>query len=108
MPTPQRHVPGVRRARKDRWMRVLDPDRLRRARLFKGWSQRQLAAVCNRSQNAIHLVESGEMHRIEEGFAMAWARELGLPPEEVFGDPPGSVVLEVASGSGTIDEPVST
>lgn len=108
MRTPQRHSPGVRRARKDRWMRVVDPDRLRRARLYKGWSQRQLAALCHRSQTAIYLVESGSTDTIREDFAMTWAREVDVPPGEVFGDLPGAVVLEVASGSGIAGEQVPT
>jgi transcriptional regulator with XRE-family HTH domain len=56
--------------------------------MLKKWSQRQLAALCNRSQNAIHLLETGQSDTIGEEFAMALTRELGLTLDKVFVDIP--------------------
>jgi transcriptional regulator with XRE-family HTH domain len=78
-------------------MRVTDPDRIRRERLRLNLSQRQLAALCNKTQNAISLIETGEMTTISEKFAMKLAFRLHLPWQDVFEAPPASLVSGDAS-----------
>lgn len=66
----RRHLNVVR---KETWMRVKDPDALRRRRLNCNYTQRQLAFLVNKSQNAISKLETGQMKTLSEGFAIALA-----------------------------------
>lgn len=95
-------------------MRVKDPTPFRRGRMLKGWTQRQLAVLCNRSQNAIHLLESGQSNTVGEDFAMSLFRELQLGKypfnlrlEDVFEDIPASVMPAVATSACTDPDEVS-
>jgi SOS-response transcriptional repressor LexA len=64
-------------------------DRLRTARLHKGWSQAQLAEGSGVSEQLIANLERGEALATEEGPALAGA--LGLSVDElVLGQPPRS------------------
>lgn len=65
-------------------MRVKDPGQIRRWRKQCHYSQRELAFLCRKSQNAISLVEKGELRNITEDFAVALAGRLGVPWEDLF------------------------
>ncbi|MCQ4150249.1 helix-turn-helix domain-containing protein [Rhodococcus qingshengii] len=65
-------------------MRVKDPGQIRRWRKQCRYSQRELAFLCRKSQNAISLVEKGELKNITEDFAVALAGRLGVPWEDLF------------------------
>lgn len=65
-------------------MQVKDPARIRRWRKLRKLSQQQLAYLVNRSQQAISLIERGEMRTISEDFAIAIAARLDMPWEELF------------------------
>ncbi len=92
-------------------MRIKDRAPIYRGRILKGWTQKQLGLLCDRSQNAVYLLESGESEAIGEDFALKLFRnlELGKPPfslnlEDVFEDIPDSVLAEAATGASTVDE----
>ncbi|WP_261949237.1 helix-turn-helix domain-containing protein [Rhodococcus sp. T9N] len=65
-------------------MRVKDPGQIRRWRKRCNYSQRELAFLCKKSQNAISLVEKGDLKNITEDFAVALAGRLGVPWEDLF------------------------
>lgn len=65
-------------------MRVKDPGQIQRWRKRCNYSQRELAFLCKKSQNAISLVEKGELKNITEDFAVSLAGRLGVPLEDLF------------------------
>lgn len=65
-------------------MRVKDPGQIRRWRKRCNYSQRELAFLCKKSQNAISLVEKGDLKNITEDFAVSLAGRLGVPWEDLF------------------------
>lgn len=103
----------ARLPREERLMRVKDPTPLERCRILKGWSQRQVATLCGRSQNAYHLLESGKSKTIGQEFALDLFRNLeinrllGLTLQDVFEDIPDSLMPEVLSASLRADGQVS-
>ncbi len=91
-------------------MHVLRPEKIRQERKLRDWSQRKLAALCERSQNAIHLVETRPdkgCRQISEDFAMALCRELEIRPEGVFGDIPAKFTAALPIASESVDLGVS-
>lgn len=72
------------RMRKEFWMRVKDPDQIRRKRKRNHLSQADLAFLVRRSQQAISLIERGEMRNISEDFALALAARLDADWEDLF------------------------
>ncbi|MGV0738180.1 helix-turn-helix transcriptional regulator [Mycobacterium syngnathidarum] len=66
-------------------MRVKSPDKIRRKRKLKHLSQAELAFLTKRSQQAISLIERGEMRNISEEFALLLAARLGVEDwEDLF------------------------
>lgn len=73
------------RTRKEFWMRVKDPDKIRRKRKLKHLSQAELAYLTKHSQQAISLIERGEMRNISEDFALLIAARLDVEDwEDLF------------------------
>ena len=70
--------------RKETWMKVKDPAALRRKRLNRKYSQRDLAFLVKRSQNAIHLIETGKMPTLTEDLALLIAARLDVDWEDFF------------------------
>lgn len=70
--------------RKEYWMRVKNPDNIRRRRKRQHLSQAELAFLVKRSQQSISLIERGEMRNISEGFALALAARLDTDWEDLF------------------------
>lgn len=94
--------------RKEYWMRVKDPELFRRKRKRKRLSQDQLAYLTGRSQQAISLIERGEMRNISEDFAMALADRLDEDWEDLFEAHEvevGSAVTSAVRGTG--DKPAA-
>lgn len=65
-------------------MKVKDPAKLRRKRLNRKFSQRDLAYLVKRSQNTIHLLETGGMKTLSEDLALLIAARLEVEWEEYF------------------------
>ncbi|WP_353107919.1 helix-turn-helix transcriptional regulator [Gordonia sp. (in: high G+C Gram-positive bacteria)] len=80
--TYRRKKPPVRR--REVWMQVKDGTQIRRRRQAKRYSQRELAFLVRRSQNTIHLIESGKLRSISEELAIAIAARLDRDWEELF------------------------
>lgn len=77
-------------------------DRLRAARLRKGWSQAKLAEESGVSQQLISKLERGEAQATKEGPALAGALGMSLD-ELLLGQPPrpaGGVSAETAAAPG--------
>ncbi|MCK0174768.1 helix-turn-helix transcriptional regulator [Mycolicibacterium sp. F2034L] len=70
--------------RREYWMRVTDPARIRRQRKFKRFSQRELAYLVRRTQSTIYLIETGKLRDISEDLALAIAARLDVPWEDLF------------------------
>jgi transcriptional regulator with XRE-family HTH domain len=65
-------------------MKVHDRHAIRRWRIQRGLSQRELAFLCSRTQNSISLIETGGMTTLTEGFALSIAIRLAVPWESLF------------------------
>jgi transcriptional regulator with XRE-family HTH domain len=65
-------------------MKVKDPGMLRRWRRHENLSQEQLGFLVKRSQTTIHLLETGRMIRLSEDLALALAKRLKRPWNELF------------------------
>lgn len=65
-------------------MQVKDGDQIRRRRKARHLSQRELAFLVRRSQNTIHLIESGKLRSISEDLALLIAARLDRDWEELF------------------------
>lgn len=65
-------------------MKVKDPGMLRRWRHHENLSQEQLGFLVRRSQTTIHLLETGRMVRLSEDLALALAKRLKRPWNELF------------------------
>ncbi|WP_043568806.1 helix-turn-helix domain-containing protein [Acaricomes phytoseiuli] len=65
-------------------MEVIAPEKIRRGRLQKGYSQRDLAHLVRRSQAAIQLLESGKMRTCTEALALSISNRLDIPWEDIF------------------------
>ncbi len=72
------------RRRREYWMRVKNPDTIRRRRKRYNLSQADLAHLVRRSQQSISLIERGEMRTISEDFALAIAARLDVDWEDLF------------------------
>lgn len=80
-------------------MRTKDPAALKRWRNRRGLSQRDLAYLCRCSQATISLVERGELRNLSEDLAMAIARRLDVPWEDLFETRGNARVRSVTSGA---------
>ena len=89
-------------------MQVLDPDGLRRGRKVKGWTQRQMGALCRVSQTTIWKIETRRFDRVAESVAMAWARNLELDWEKFFVDPTAVPVPRDPIGPESVSTPVAS
>lgn len=65
-------------------MKVKDREAIARARKRKGYSQRNLAALCGCTQAAISAIETGQMPNTSKPLANALARWLDRDVEELF------------------------
>ncbi|WP_417220564.1 helix-turn-helix transcriptional regulator [Arthrobacter sp.] len=65
-------------------MRVKDPAALRRKRMNRQYSQRDLAYLVRKSQNTISLLETGKMPTLTEDLALLISARLGVDWEDYF------------------------
>lgn len=88
-------------ARRETWMRVKDPAALKRKRMNRQYSQRDLAFLVRRSQNTIHLLETGKQKTLSEDLAVSIAGRLGVDWEDYFILEEHEVAPLVTSGAST-------
>jgi putative transcriptional regulator len=84
-----------------RWMQVRDRDAIKRWRGRRDLTQRQLAFLVGTSQTTIYLLESGGMRTLTEKLAMAIAKRLDVPWEDIFEAKEAARVPGVTTGSAT-------
>lgn len=91
-------------------MRVKDPAALKRKRMNRQYSQRDLAFLVRRSQNTIHLLETGKQKTLSEDLAVAIAGRLGVDWEDMFILEENEVMPEVTSSlsSNVVAEKVAS
>ncbi|HEY9315821.1 helix-turn-helix transcriptional regulator [Williamsia sp.] len=65
-------------------MEVRDPDKMRRARKNKRFTQRELGMLVRRTQTTIYKIENGQLKNISEDLAIALAARLGKDWEDLF------------------------
>lgn len=90
--------------RRDTWMKVKDPAALRRWRKQQRFSQQQLATLIRRSQQTIHLLETGGMKTCTEGVAIGIAAWLCVPWEELFEAEENDIVPRCADSIASISK----
>ena len=78
------HYRNRHRYRSEAWMQVKDPEVISRWRKRRQLSQRDLAFLCRCSQNAISLIERGELPTLSEDLALTIAKRLDVPWEDLF------------------------
>lgn len=79
-------------------MKVKDPGMLRRKRMNQRFSQRDLAGLVRRSQNTIHLLETGQMKTLTEDLALLLAARLHVDWEDLFDLEEHEVVPPLTTG----------
>lgn len=80
-------------------MRVKDPSALRRKRLNRKYSQRDLAFLVRRSQNTIYLLENGKMKTLSEDLALLLAARLEVEWEDYFELEENEIMSSVTNAS---------
>lgn len=65
-------------------MKVKDPAKLRRKRLNRKYSQRDLAFLVKKTQTTIYLLEAGKMKTLSEELALLIAARLEVDWEDYF------------------------
>jgi DNA-binding XRE family transcriptional regulator len=82
-----RYVMRQRRTRvrrRDVWMKVKDPDQIKRWRVRRKLLQTELAFLVSCTQQTISLIETGKMSSLSEDLALAIAKKLDVPWEDLF------------------------
>ncbi|MFE2995058.1 helix-turn-helix transcriptional regulator [Nocardia sp. NPDC059246] len=80
-------------------MQVRDGKQIRRWRMQRRYSQRELAFLVQRSQSTIHLIETGKLRQISEDLAVAIASRLDVPWADLFDAHEIEPVSAVAHGA---------
>lgn len=80
-------------------MKVKDPGTLRRKRVNQRFSQRDLAGLVRRSQNTIHLLETGQMKTLSEDLALLIAARLHVDWEDLFDLEEHEILPTLTSGA---------
>lgn len=80
---------NIRTARRPRlhlevWMKVRNPGQLRRWRMQRHYTQRELAFLVRCSQQMIQQLETGKVATCSERLAVAIAARLDVPWEDLF------------------------
>lgn len=86
-------------------MRVKDPAALRRKRLNRRFSQRDLAMLVRRSQTTIHLLETGGMKTLSEDLALHISARLDIDWEDFFLLEEGEVLPKMPNGRQSNERP---
>ena len=82
-------------------MRVKNPSGLKRKRINRHYSQRDLAMLVRRSQTTIYLIETGQMKTLTEDLALHIAARLDVDWEDYFELEENEVMPRVKSDSRT-------
>lgn len=82
-------------------MKVINRDAIARARKRQGYSQRNLAALCECTQATISAIETGAMPNTSKPLALVLARWLDRDVEELFVEMSTSLDHRVTNAAGT-------
>lgn len=97
-------VTRARRNRREVWMYIRNPEKLRRRRRDKGLSQIQLAALAGCTQQYVSLMENGDDRDVSEKIAEKISKYLDVDLEDYFEERAvvlaGSVATVSRGGSG--------
>ena len=93
--------------RRDVWMKVKDPERVQRWRKRRELTQDQLAYLADCTQQTISLIETGKMSTLSEELALAIAKHVGCPWEDLFVVHESTVVSMATSEQHSISQPIS-
>ena len=96
------------RYQREAWMRVKDPLAIRRARKARGFSQRDLAALCKCTQAAISALETGSMKSCSEDLARIICRRVERDLEDLFIDPTGETATSMTTAPRSAGHDSST
>lgn len=88
-------------ARRESWMKVKDPAKLKRKRMNRKFTQRELAFLVRRSQTTIYLLETGRQKTLTEDLAVSIAARLGVDWEDYFDLEEGEVMPSLEGGKYT-------
>lgn len=83
------------------WMKVLDRERLAKARKRAGYTQYELAALCRCTQASISALETGAMTRCSDDLAETIAKWVDRDVEELFESQGDARVPRVTNALGT-------
>jgi len=81
-------------------MRVKNPSGLKRKRINRHYSQRDLAMLVRRSQTTIYLIETGQMKTLTEDLALHISARLDVDWEDYFELEENEVMPAMKSDSG--------
>ncbi|WP_353707653.1 helix-turn-helix transcriptional regulator [Cellulosimicrobium sp. ES-005] len=83
------------------WMKVIDPEKIQRARKRAGFTQYDLAALTRCTQATISALETGAMRGCSQDLAEALAKWLDRDVEDLFEAHPGSRMHRVTNAAGS-------
>lgn len=86
-------------------MKVIDKERVKKARIRAGYTQYQLASLCRCTQAAISGLETGAMKRCSRDLAEEVAKWVDRDVEELFEAHDGARVERVTNALGTKRQP---
>lgn len=79
-------------------MKVKDRERLKRLRLRKGYTQRELAFLTGVTQTTIYHLEAGSMKTLSEKLGLAIAKRLDSDWEDLFVEQAAKPMPAVTNG----------
>ena len=82
-------------------MKVINREAIARARKRQGYSQRNLAALCECTQAAISAIETGAMENTSKPLALSLAKWLDRDVEELFTEMSTSLDHRVTNAAGS-------
>lgn len=88
-------------------MQVRDGEVISRWRKRRNLTQRDLAFLCRCSQNAISLIERGQMKTLSEDLALTMAKRLDVPWEDLFVPRKHAGVRRVPRGANSTRQPTA-
>lgn len=83
------------------WMRVINPEAIKRARKRSGYSQYDLAALARCTQATISALETGAMRGCSEDLATSIAKWVDRDVEDLFERHDGSRAHRVTNAAGS-------
>ncbi|WP_082899993.1 helix-turn-helix transcriptional regulator [Rhodococcus phenolicus] len=88
-------------------MKVKDPEKIRRWRRRRGLNQDQLAYLTGCTQQAISVIETGKMTTLSEELALAIAKHVECPWEDLFDAHESTVVSIMTNDQQSVSQSIS-